>query len=170
MFSNFKDAFVRKPQFTSKPPLVVEEYLNADIPQNFSYKYAGDGMYYLDSIDGINLQSGKVLLPTEAVPLFEGIKPTIELYQEYSYNSQKPIEILPNDDGCYIINNQKISAQKIVKNPLSPLILNESRFVMSPPSFPEPFSIKISGDGYELDLKMQRKPMNSIYKRLFETT
>ena len=47
MFSNFKNAFVRRTQYTIEPPKAVTDVINTEVPEGFEYRYMGDGMYVL---------------------------------------------------------------------------------------------------------------------------
>ena len=43
MFSNFKDAFIRRPQFTVKTPDAVVEMISKGLPKGFRYVHDHDG-------------------------------------------------------------------------------------------------------------------------------
>ena len=40
---------------------------------------------------------------------------------KYAYNAQIPVEILPDDDGCVILNNNRIPLKNIVIAPMRPI-------------------------------------------------
>ena len=48
MFSNFKDAFIRKPQFTTQTPESVLDVLSKDLPDGFRYINDHDGFCRID--------------------------------------------------------------------------------------------------------------------------
>lgn len=170
MFSNFKDAFVRKPQYTVEPPQAVIDAISKDLPDGFTYKYDHDGVCILDSKDGLNFNSGKVVLPKKALDLFSNEKSIdADKLKRYVYNSQTAIKLKPNEDGCFVINGDKIKAQDIFKAPLKDYDMKDIEITIVPPKFPDPIEVLIQGDGCELRLKMQRKAINSVDEIVFGT-
>lgn len=168
MFSNFKDTFIRKPQYTSTPPKAVVDAISTDLPQGFKYVYENDGFCRLDAENGLNIESGKVRL-SEDVKKILPKEPTIEQLKQYSYNSQSDIAIVPEDDGCFKINGKRIKAEDIVKAPLKNLSFEKICFYMQPSPFPKPFEMVFSGNGYAKTLHMQRMPNKSLYTQRFES-
>ncbi|RDU24586.1 abortive infection system toxin AbiGii family protein [Anaerosacchariphilus polymeriproducens] len=62
----------------------------------------------------------------------------------YLYNSQQKVELLPDKDGYYLINGNKVRADELVVAPFKNTILKEStRFYLVPPNFPEPHTLEI---------------------------
>ncbi|MBR5471525.1 MAG: hypothetical protein IKU81_05355 [Oscillibacter sp.] len=72
MFSNFKDAFTRKLQFTGKKPGVVLKTIRRDWIDGFRYVNDHDGFarFSCDSI--MDIVPGSVRLPKKAETLFAG--------------------------------------------------------------------------------------------------
>lgn len=170
MFSNFKNAFVRRTQYTIEPPKAILDVINTEVPEGFEYKYVGDGVYVLDAAKGIDIQSGTMMVPEKAKRFFEGVdKIDVEKIKQYAYNSQTNIPINPDKDGCFIVNGEKISIHDFIKAPLKDVKMESFQFVMVPPEFPKAFPITISGEGYELEVLIRRKPINSIDEIMFET-
>lgn len=170
MFSNFKDNFIRKPQYNAQPPQAVLAAISKGLPDGFSYVYDHDGFCRLDSKDGFNLNSGKVVLPPEAREIFQGAMCTdSDLLMQYAYNAQVKLPILPCDDGCYIVNGKKFKSTDFIKAPLKNLTPGETRFFLVPPAFPAPFHLTVSCDGYALILIIRRKPNNSISMQKYES-
>lgn len=171
MLSNFKDAFVNKPQFNLNPPKLINDYLNEGLPKNFSYIYNPDiELYHLDLAEGFSLSAGEIDLP-QGIEMKEFIKNgkiDIKLLEQYSYNSQEIIRIHPDSESFFTINGEKIKANDVLKNPLKGEHFENVLITMKPPEFPPPVDVKISGNGHELYLKIQRKPVNSINTILFE--
>lgn len=170
MFSNFKNAFVRRTQYTLAPPKAILDVINTEVPEGFEYKHVGEGMYVLDAPEGIDIQSGTMVVPEIAKKIFGDVdKIDIEKIKQYAYNSQTNIPINPDRDGCFIVNGKKINMRDFIKAPLKDVKMESFQFIMVPPKFPDAFPITISGDGYELAVLIQRKPINSIDEIMFET-
>lgn len=163
MFSNFKDAFIRRPQFTVKTPDVVVEMISKGLPKGFRYVHDHDGYCRLECDGVMNIVPEKFGFPEIAKPIFEKKgKVTIQDAMEYAYNSQTRIELLPDADDCYIINGQKINKSMLVTAPLKGVDFYNGQLFISPPKFPDPFPMKISGNGYSMTLMVQRQPVNSF--------
>lgn len=170
MFSNFKKAFVKRPQFTIAPPKAVIDVLNLEAPEGFEYKHTGDGICVLVNEKEFVVNNGKIILPADVIEKYgEQFKDNIEAVLQYAYNSQMEIIIAPKDDGCYVINGKKIRAEDLIKAPLKGLNLKENRLVMSPQKFPGPFLIVVEGNGQVLELFLERKAHKSIDTYLLET-
>ena len=170
MFSNFKDAFIRRPQFTSTPPKAVIDAINHDLPEGFEYVLDENGYCYLTNTTKFELNAGKILCSQETYDLFKNDeKVNIGRVMQYAYNSQTPIKIAPRDDGTYIINGETIKSSELIRSPYDNLMVEGTILVMQPPEFPEPFKLTLGGNGYSIELKVQRKANNSINIYLFET-
>lgn len=168
MFSNFKDTFIRKPQYTSAPPKAVMDAINKDLPEGFYYVYEKEGFCRLEAIDGFNLESGIVKLTEDAKRILPD-NPTFEQIEMYSYNSQTDVVLCPDEDGCFKINGEKIKAQDIVKTPLKELKFEDIQLYMKPSPFPQPFKILFSGNGYDKTMNIHRTPNNSLDVQRFES-
>ena len=165
MFSNFKDTFIRKPQFTMKIPDAVLKTIGKELPEGFRYIDDHDGFCRLDCDGVMNIAPANVVLPDEAIPLFKEMgKFTMREVMAYVYNAQKSIELIPDEDGCYLVNGKKIKSSDFVISPLNNTRLEGGRMFVTAPPFPPPFSIKLAGNGYSMTLMVQRQPINSIDK------
>lgn len=172
MLFNFKDAFINKPLFNSEPPPSIIEYLNENVPDNLEYIYNKEkNVYILNLSKEFTLQIEDIDFTTEIDKnlFIKDGKIDFDLVQTYSYNSQSEIKILPDKNNYYTINGKKIATNKLVFNPIKRVNFRNSFISINPYPFPEPFDIPISGNGYELNLKVQRKAINSIDTILFET-
>lgn len=163
MFSNFKDAFIRKPQFTSQLPQAVLETVSKSLPDGFRYVEDHDGFCRLDCDGELEITPSSVRLPVEAEPLFEQLgKYTMNEVVAYAYNSQTQIELVPDTEGYLTVNGKPIKMDDFVVAPLKNTQLREGRmFVLTSP-FPPPFEIQVGGNEYSLSLLVQRQPINSI--------
>ncbi len=170
MFSNFKDAFIRKPQFTVKTPDAVLDTISKGLPEGFRYVHDHNGLCRLECEGVLNITPNRYALSEEAKPAFEKKQNiTIQDVLQYAYNSQTRIELLPDDDNCYIVNGHKIKRSDFVTAPLKGLEFTDDHLYVFPPSFPDPFPIEISGHGYSMMVMMQRQPMNSFTEMKFQS-
>ena len=96
-------------------------------------------------------------------------KVDLELLKEYSYNAQTELVFLPDENGCFKVNGENIPVDSFAINPMKGLKSKNSFIVLKPPNFPEAFDIKVSGYGHETNLKIKRKPNNSIDTMSFGT-
>lgn len=163
MISSFKDAFIRKPQFSGQTPKAVLDVLSEDLPDGFRYVNDHDGICKIECDGVINFENLCIRLPESARPLFEKIKVvTINDIRRYSQNTQTNIEMLPDKDGCFTINNEKIRADQIFVAPLKPQIKCESgKFYIMAPPLPKPFPIEVAGNGFSLTIMVQQQLINS---------
>lgn len=163
MFSNFKDAFIRKPQFTVKTPEAVLKTIGKDLPKGFSYKEDHNGFCMLDCDGIMDITPANVRLPDEARTLFatKG-KFSMNDVISYAYNAQKIIELLPDENGCFTVNKQKIKVSDFVKAPMKGLLFSEEKLFISAPPFPPAFDITVGGNGFTRMLKVRRQAINSL--------
>ena len=165
MFSNFKNAFIKRPQFTIQTPKAVLDVLSKDLPVGFRYVDDHDGFCRIDCDGAMNFENYRIRIPVEARPLFEELdKITINDVRAYAQNTQTNIEILPDKDGYYTVNQQKIKADQLVVAPLNGMKLQNGKMYIPAPPFPPSFSIEVGGNGFTLTLKVQRQVINSITK------
>lgn len=170
MFSNFKDAFIRKPQFTVKTPDAVLETISKGLPEGFRYVHDHDGLCRLECEGVLNITPKKYAFPEEARGVFEKKQNvTIQDALNYAYNSQTKIELLPDEDDCYTVNGSKIKRSEFVTAPLKALEFTDGHLYVFPPAFPAPFPIELSGNGYSVTVMMQRQPMNSFTEMKFQS-
>ena len=163
MFSNFKDAFIRRPQFTVKTPDAVVQMISKGLPDGFRYVHDHDGFCRLECDGVMNIMPAEIKLPPKAKSVFgEGAKVSLQEAMEYAYNAQIQIEFLPDDEDCYTINGQKIKRSELIIAPLKGLEFIGGQVFVVPPEFPDPFPVDISGNGYSLTLMIQRQPVNSL--------
>lgn len=170
MYSSFKDAFIRKPQFTVRTPDAVLRTIGKELPDRFRYVDDHDGFCRLDCDGAMDIGPADIKLPDEAKPLFSKLsKYTMREVMAYAYNTQQPIELLPDADDCYLVNGHKINCKDFVVSPLKGLQIETGHmFVLAPP-FPPPHPIEVSGNGYSLTLMVQRQTVNSIHEVMFSS-
>lgn len=168
MFSNFRDTFVKKPQYTSAPPQAVIDSLNRELPKGFYYVHDHDGYCRIETPEGLSIQSGTVQLSDEDKALLPD-NCTMEDILRYSYNAQKEIFLLPNDDGCFIINGEHVRAIDFVKTPMRDMTFTNAQLRIVPSKFPAPFDLEIAGDGYTQKLHVKRVPNRSLNIEKYES-
>lgn len=163
MFSNFKDTFVKKPQFTMKTPESVLDVISKDLPEGFRYIEDHDGFCRLDCDGVMDFTPVCIRLPEEAKSLFaQKNNFSMNDVVAYAYNAQQNIDLIPDKDGCYTVNGQKIAADKFIIAPMKNWQLKDGRMCITAPPFPPPFPIEVAGIGFSLTLMVQRQPVNSI--------
>lgn len=168
MYSSFKDTFVRKPQFTVQTPEAVLRTIGKELPEGFRYVDDHDGFCILDCDGTMDIVPSNVKLPEEAIPIFSKLgKFTMREVMAYAYNTQQNIELIPDDEDCYLVNGQKIKCSDFVVSPLKGTQLEEGRMFIIAPPFPPPHPIQVSGNGYSLTLMVQRQIVNSIHEVKF---
>ena len=105
MFSNFKDAFIRKPQFTTQTPESVLDVLSKDLPDGFRYINDHHGFCRIDCDGVMDFGELRLQIPAEAKSLFAELDTvTINDVITYAQNSQTNIEVLPDPDGFFTVN------------------------------------------------------------------
>ena len=165
MFSNFKDAFIRKPQFTTQTPESVLDVLSKDLPDGFRYINDHNGFCRIDCDGVMDFGELRLQIPAEAKSLFAELDTvTINDVITYAQNSQTNIEVLPDPDGFFTVNGKKINVDKFVIAPLKDLQLRNGKVYIMAPTFPPPFPIEVTGNGFSLTLMVQRQAINSITK------
>ncbi len=170
MFSNFKDAFIRRPQFTIQTPDAVLETISKGLPEGFRYVHDHDGLCCLECDGMLDITPMKYAFPEEAQAIFEKKQNvTIQDALQYAYNSQSKIELLPDENDFYTVNGTKIKRSDFVAAPLKGLEFTEGHLFVFPPPFPAPFPIELSGNGHSLTVMMQRQPMNSFTEMKFQS-
>ena len=168
MFTNFRDTFIKKPQFTSKIPDAVLKTVGKTLPDGFRYVEDHDGYCRLDCDGSLDISGFHVALPKEAESVFNSDVPyTFRNLLTYSYNTQTIIKLSPDQDGCYTVNGEKIKANDFIIAPLKGTEISNGCLYIKAPAFPAPFPIEIAGNGYALTLMLEQQTINSIDKMRF---
>ena len=171
MLSKFKDAFVNKPQFTFKTPAAVLEALSKDLPNGFRYVEEAEGFCHIETDEDCVITINRIKLPDEDIKIIEKEKGTVTIDDmlKYAYNAQIMVEILPDDDGCVLMNNCRIPLNDIVIAPMRPITKRDNHLVIRPGLFPEPVKLKIEGNGETIETIIQQKPNKSLKIIRFES-
>ena len=168
MFSNFKNAFKETPHYSENPPQVVIDAISSDLPDNLFYVHDHDGFCRLDATEGLQIQSGTIILSLDAKKALSE-SPTFDDVLKYAYNSQTLIKIQPNKDGKIIINGNKINLEDMVKAPLKDMQFNSAELWLQPSQFPSPFKLTIGNSEHELEMLITRVPNNSLYTQEYQS-
>ncbi len=164
MSSKFKDTFIRKPQFNAEVPDAIIDLLNKEISERFHYMKTSDGMCILSGDKQLNIRItlDNIMLPDNAKGLFEKLDEyNMNEILSYSYNSQTPLEIIPDRDGCLNINDERVSIDQLVKDPWGNMELKSGHLFLRPPQFTS-FFIQVEGNGCSMEIEMKRTSVNSL--------
>ena len=170
MFVDFNRVFKNKPQTQIAVPEALVNYMNKALPEGVKYVADDNGNCEIRSKEGSFTIGGFIFKPTEEQKQILGKNYTHQDVIDYSYNSQKPIQLLLKKDGFITLNGQEFAIDKISFNPLNPVKYVSGSFYMHPHPFPEPFEITIGNDKYERRLLMTRVPHNSVNIQAFESS
>ena len=164
MSSKFKDTFVRKPQFNIQTPKSIISLLNEELPKQFHYVEASNGMCILkgDKQLNITIARNNIVLPDSAKMLFKNSdEASVNEILSYAYNSQTSLEIIPDEDGCLNVNDERISIDQLVKDPWGNIEFKSGHLFLSPPKF-TPFFVQVEGNGYSMKIEMKRTTVHSL--------
>lgn len=162
MFVDFDKIFNDDPKSQFNVPPGYIEYLNEGLPKGLKYTIDKDGNYVI-SPEGNEIKiSGIKMILTEEQKKVLGSKYKFQDILDYAYNSQQKIEIQPIEPGYIRINEQKISIDKLVENPLKPIKVIEGKAYMFPPKFDQKIEIKLGDGKYERFISVIRVPDNSV--------
>ena len=116
-----------------------------------------------------NVSSGQIVLPKTAQAVL-GEHIDMDKLWTCLYNSQQKAQLLPDKNGCYLINGEPIKAENLIIAPFNENIVREStKFYLAPPAFPKPFEIEIGSLKNKQKVMIQRNPNNSISKMKFQS-
>lgn len=161
MYADFFSVF-KNPQLRAKTPKAILETINKNLPKGFHYIDAGNGICKMDCDRIISISPVRPVLSEETKQLFPDREVTMSDLMCYAYNSQTRIQLLPDDDGCFTLNGQRISVNSLVVNTIQDIVFSEGECYLIPPPFPDPIQMEITGGGYSLNLLMQQQPIHSL--------
>lgn len=169
MFVNFDENFNDDSKSQFNIPSKYIEYINKDLPKGLKYVKDKYGNYVVATEkDEIEISGIKIILSKEQRKIL-GDKFKLEDILDYAYNSQQKIEIQPINPGYIQINNEKISIDKLIENPLNPITIMEEKAYIFPPKIEQELKIKLSDGNYERTISVKRVPNNSIKVLSFES-
>ena len=162
MFVNFDEIFNDDPKSQFNIPSEYINYLNKGLPEGLKYAIDKYGNYVIIP-EGNEIKIGGIkMIPNEEQKKVLGSKYTLDDILEYAYNSQQLIEIQPIEPGFIQINDEKISIDKLIGNPLKPIKVTSGKAYMIPPKFEQEIKIKLGDGKYERMVPVKRIPNNSI--------
>lgn len=169
MFTSFKTAFKDAPLYETEIPPPILKMLNESLPKGFKYVNIENGFCRIDTEGEFAIGSGNIVLPDSAKKILTE-NYTMEILWTYLYNSQQKVEILPDKNGDYLVDGEKIKASELVKAPLKNNIKCDcTRLYLIPPEFPEPHELEIGTKNEKRKFKFSRQPHESISEIKFST-
>lgn len=162
MFANFNKVFNNKPQTQIPVPTALVDYLSKSLPDGVKYTLDDKGNCIIAAENKQLLIEGFIFKPNKEQKKILGKNFSHKDVMNYVYNSQKPIALELKKEGYITINGEELPISKMAFNPLNPIEYISGTFFMSPPKFPDPFSITVSCDRYQRNIIISRVPNNSI--------
>lgn len=116
MLGSFKKSFKQSGEYSTHIPRGIIEAMNMELPEGFKYQDVGDGLCILTFPEGSSFR-GVMQIEGASKEQLSLCKNVNDLF-DYASNLQKDIRIMPNEDGYYIIGEEKFSRADIIKSPL----------------------------------------------------
>lgn len=165
MLGSFKKSFKQSGEYSTHIPRGIIEAMNMELPEGFKYQDVGDGLCILTFPEGSSFR-GVMQIEGASKEQLSLCKNVNDLF-DYASNLQKDIRIMPNEDGYYIIGEEKFSRADIIKSPLSDYVMEEGNFLILTPRFNQKFDAPIEIDGIKYLFCMERVPNDSVRIRKF---
>lgn len=161
MFASFNKAF-NKNKSVNKIPEPIIRALSDKLPEGFKYERLDEEACFLTPLND------NMIISFELMNNKLNIKSIGELF-EYLYRTQKKLEI---KSDTIIVNGEKFNVKELVIFPLKDISFDEkdTKFIIIPPPFPEPFELPISyEENKSINIKIQRQPYTDLNKSLFKS-
>lgn len=165
MLGNFKKVFIDKHNTNVNIPSGILESLAYNLPDGFSYTDIGDGFCVLKIPDGTQVK-GRLKLEGASIENLKKCKDFDDLVS-YAGNIQKPIQLLPLEDGYYYIDNKPFRIEQFIKCPLKELILKDGVIQYIPPKFEYELKMPMSVDEKKELVILKRVPFDSLKQLKF---
>lgn len=169
MFTNFKNTFKENNKENLKIPTEIMKVINRELPKDLKYYQFENGMCGIVSknAEAITIKT-QIKIPEIPEEIKKEIHDFNDMY-EYLYRTQKSCEVVPDEDGNILINNNKIKIENFVKD----VILDQKikKFQMVPPSFPKPVKMNIQAGNMIKEFSIERQPyesMDTVYLKTVE--
>ena len=140
--------FIDKPNTNVNIPSGILESLAYNLPAGFSYTDVGEGFCMLKIPDGTQIK-GRLRLEGASIENLKKCKNFNDLVS-YAINIQKPIQLLPSEDGFYYLNDNPFTYEQFIKSPLKDIELKNGVIQYIPPEFN--YELKLL-----IHLKLQKK-------------
>ena len=122
MLGNFKKLFIDNPSANVNLPFGILEALNYNLPEGFSYTDIGNGFCRLMIPNGTQIK-GRLRLEGASLENLQKCNTFNDLVR-YAINIQKPIQLLPSEDGFYYLNDNPFTYEQFIKSPLKDIELS----------------------------------------------
>lgn len=165
MLGNFKKMFIDKPNTNVNIPSGILESLAYNLPAGFSYTDVGEGFCVLKIPDGTQIK-GRLRLEGASIENLKKCKNFDDLVS-YAVNIQKPIQLLPSEDGYYYIGDKPFSFEQFIKCPLKDLILKDGAIQYVPQKFEYELKMPMSVDEKKELVILKRVPFDSLKQLKF---
>ena len=165
MLGNFKKVFIDKPNTNVNIPSGILESLAYNLPAGFSYTDVGEGFCMLKIPDGTQIK-GRLRLEGASIENLKKCKNFNDLVS-YAINIQKPIQLLPSEDGFYYLNDNPFTYEQFIKSPLKDIELKNGVIQYIPPEFNYELKLLISAEGKENLVILKRVPFDSLNQLKF---
>ena len=158
MLGNFKKMFIDKPNTNVNIPSGILESLAYNLPAGFSYTDVGKGFCVLKIPDGTQIK-GRLRLEGASIENLKKCKNFDDLVS-YAINIQKPIQLLPSEDGYYYIGDKPFRFEQFIKCPLKDLILKDGVIQYVPQKFEYELKMPMSVDEKKELVILKRVPFD----------
>lgn len=165
MLGNFKKLFIDQPSTNVNLPCWILESLNYNLPEGFSYTDIGNGFCKLMIPNGTQIK-GRLRLEGASLENLQKCKTFNDLVS-YAINIQKPIQLLPSEDGFYYLNDNPFTYEQFIKSPLKDIVLKDGVIKYIPPEFNYELKLPISAEGKEDLVILKRVPFDSLNQLKF---
>ena len=165
MLGNFKKMFIDKPNTNVNIPSGILESLAYNLPAGFSYTDVGKGFCVLKIPDGTQIK-GRLRLEGASIENLKKCKNFDDLVS-YAINIQKPIQLLPSEDGYYYIGDKPFRFEQFIKCPLKDLILKDGVIQYVPQKFEYELKMPMSVDEKKELVILKRVPFDSLKQLKF---
>lgn len=160
MLGDFGQLFMKKSDTHAKIPKGILEAFESELPKGYSYIDAGDGFCVLNVPSGTNIK-GKLFIEDATEENLRKCKNFDDL-MKYAINIQKPIILLPDENGYYYLDGNPFTFSQLLKAPLKGLDLVGGDLRYIPPKFEIPFHLLMTVDEKSEYVTMNRVPYNSL--------
>ena len=165
MLGNFQKMFIDKPNTNVNIPSGILESLAYNLPAGFSYTDVGEGFCVLKIPDGTQIK-GRLRLEGASIENLKKCK-NFDDFVSYAVNIQKPIQLLPSEDGYYYIGDKPFSFEQFIKCPLKDLILKDGVIQYVPQKFEYELKMPMSVDEKKELVILKRVPFDSLKQLKF---
>ena len=166
MRNRFDEVFKKEQKGIS--PLLINK-LNNNLPEGLKYEKVDKNLFALIPKDKLNIKNYKYVLPSKFKELYPDNQSISDLYL-FSYNAQLPIELKKGEDGELFIDGIKIDQNDLVKQ-IDNGKINQvgGMFEITPPKFPDPFTLKVGNESHSVEFLIQRQPKFSLEEIEFKS-